>query len=53
VPENKGEAVRGVAVSKCWGGEQLLYLEGRGLNLHYWAGDAYKHIFEFIASNGL
>jgi hypothetical protein len=55
MPENKAEAVRGALYPNAGEGSSSYILKsaGHGLNLHYGAGDAYKHIFEFIASNGL
>ncbi len=55
VPENKAEAVKGASYPSAREGSSSYILKGagHGLNLHYGAGEAYKHMFEFIAKNGL
>ena len=54
VPSNKAEAVRGALYPNAGEGSQVFIGKGagHGLNLHYVAPEAYKHIFGFIKSNG-
>ncbi|KAF8857572.1 alpha/beta-hydrolase [Acephala macrosclerotiorum] len=54
VPENKAAAVKG-SLYPVAAPSSMVYVApgaGHGLNLHYVAGEAYQHIFQFLKSNG-
>ncbi|TVY84153.1 hypothetical protein LSUE1_G001650 [Lachnellula suecica] len=55
VPENKAAAVKGALYPNAASGSTYYIAgdAGHGVNLHYSAGAAYAHIFEFIENNDL
>jgi hypothetical protein len=55
VPENKAAAAKTALYPNTAAGSSYFIVNGsgHGLHLHYVAPDAYQHIFDFIASNGL
>ncbi|CZR54593.1 uncharacterized protein PAC_04477 [Phialocephala subalpina] len=54
VPENKAAAVKGALYPNAKASSAVYVAPGagHGLNLHYVAGEAYRHIFQFLKSNG-